>query len=216
MLIDKDVLEPGNLERHACTMQHVGASKSEAVAHLLRQAAPYTEVVAWQLPAGRVETSALADQIAASDLVIDATAEVGVARLTAHLAREHDTPWVMAAGTNGAWGGTVVRIDSGSTWCFSCFEWHRADDIASGGSSLAPIADVAPPNQPVGCAEPTFTGTGFDLDEVGMQAVRSAVGVLLQCPTIDVATLAIHGFDEPDLPRWNPHRMQPHAECAHQ
>jgi hypothetical protein len=34
--------------------------------------------------------------------------------------------------------------------------------------------------QPVGCAEPTFVGAGFDLAEVSLQAARTAVGRLLR------------------------------------
>ena len=215
-VIDRDILEAGNLARHAATIAHVGMPKSLAVHQLVASTSPYTDVKPIGLNIGSVAQAVdqrrlMTEEYMTADLVIDASAEVGVQRITADLARGAGTPWVMAEGTNGAWGGTVVRVAPGTPWCFSCFEWHRVE-----GSIPFPPVEQAPLTQPIGCAEPTFTGAAHDLDEIAMQAVRTAVAVLLNKPSFDVANVTLHDPVGPTLPRWTTYPVTKHPDCVHQ
>lgn len=211
-VIDQDVLEPGNLARHACNISQVGATKAGAVCSLVRQVNPYTKVKGhvFRLGSAMGGSRILAEEYADCDLIIDATAEVGVQRLTAALAAQSGKAWIGAEATNGARGGTIVRVPEDADWCFSCFEWHRTEDP----QLLAP-AGLSPLTQPVGCAEPTFTGAAHDLDEVALQTVRTAAAVLRGRPVHDTVILTIQDPAGYDLPSWQGRQVTKHPQCLH-
>lgn len=214
-VIDHDVLEPGNLVRHANNLSHVGLAKSQAAASLAIQANPYLDARPHVLPVGSVAGGAsqrevLSAEYERADLVIDATAEVGVQRLTAFLAREVGKPWIGAWATNGARGGAVVHVPAAASWCFACFEWTRNDD-----KRLSPPVGTEQMTQPIGCAEPTFVGAGYDLSEVSGHTVRTAVAVLRKETTHDVAVLSLDHPTGADLPQWQPFSISKHPSCAH-
>ncbi|MGJ9373833.1 ThiF family adenylyltransferase [Nesterenkonia sp. CF4.4] len=214
-IIDHDVLEPGNLVRHANNLSFVGTAKSDAAAALARQANPYIEVSSvnysvGSTAAGTEQRMSLAREYEQADLVIDATAEVGVQRLSAFLARRAGKPWIGAWATNGALGGAVVRVPASAPWCFSCFEWARLKN-----DHLQPPASPAPLTQPAGCAEPTFLGPGHDLNEVALHAARTALGVLSNKPTHDAAVLSLEHPGGADLPQWDTQSLTRHPECQH-
>lgn len=214
-VIDHDVLEPGNLVRHASNLAFVGAHKSDAAVALATHANPYIEVQSHQFPVGGMafgtgQRRILAEEYDRAHLIIDATAEVGVQRLTASLAKQAGKPWIAAWGTNGARGGVVVRVPPDAAWCFACFEWTRSED-----ERLLPPASPAPLTQPIGCAEPTFVGSGYDLNEIAIHGTRTAVAALLQRPTHDVAVLTLEHSSGADLPRWDVFPLSEHLECSH-
>jgi hypothetical protein len=69
----------------------------------------------------------------------------------------------------------VVRIDRDSDFCYGCLLWHQHDSTIP--EAIAVDSALV---QPVGCTSPTFTGTGFDLAMVSLQATRVVVGALLR------------------------------------
>ena len=215
-ILDGDVLEAGNLARHACTMSQVGMNKAAAVAALVQDTHPYTAVRSGNFAVGGVTSGEeqrriLGEEFAQTDLVVDATAEVGVQELTAALAARTSTAWVLAEATNGAWGGSVVRVPAEADWCFACFQYHRVD-----GTMPIPPANPAPPTQPVGCAEPTFIGAAHDLSEVALHAVRTIVAELGGKPVFDAATVVLHDPDGgPTIPTWSAHTLTRHDQCEH-
>lgn len=182
-LVDRDVLEPGNLTRHSATLAHTGLNKTIAMGQHVSMVNPYAEVEVLPLPVGlgtaisdgRLAGDLLADMMTDVDLVIDASAEVGIEELTADMASRFGLPWLMLQASEGAAGGAVVLVDPDADWCFACFQWHRAEHTIP-----TPVALGDRSVQPVGCAEPTFVGAGFDLAEVSLQAARTAVGRLLR------------------------------------
>ncbi|MHA7146474.1 ThiF family adenylyltransferase [Arthrobacter sp. TmT3-37] len=215
-IIDPDVLEPGNLVRHANNLSFIGTSKSGATAALATQANPYLKVLPLifsmgSTAAGVEQRTVLSQEYDQSDLIIDATAEVGVQRLSASLARQAGKPWIGAWATNGARGGAVIRVPGAAAWCFSCFEWERSEN----DSPLLPPASPAPLTQPIGCAEPTFLGPGYDLNEVAIHAARTATAVLLDKPTHDAAILSLDHASGADLPRWEVAPLSEHPRCEH-
>lgn len=227
-LVDRDVLEPGNLTRHAATLQHTGLNKTIAMAQHVSMVNPHAEIEVLPMPVGlgtttndgRLSGDLLADMMTDVDLVIDASAEVGIEELTADMARRFGVPWLMLQASEGAAGGTVVLVDPDADWCFACFQWHRAEftiptPIALGDRSV----------QPVGCAEPTFVGAGFDLAEVSLQAARTAVGRLLRDTSDgygedghDAWILTMRDGDGTRVPpQWEGYTVTRHPSCrAHE
>lgn len=227
-LVDRDVLEPGNLTRHAATLQHTGLNKAIAMAQHVSMVNPHAEVEILPMPVGlgtmtsdgRLSSGLLADMMTDVDLVIDASAEVGIEELTADMARRFGVPWLMLQASEGAAGGTVVLVDPDADWCFACFQWHRAEHAIP-----TPIALGDRSVQPVGCAEPTFVGAGFDLAEVSLQAARAAVGRLLRDSPdgygedgYDAWILTMRDGDATRVPpQWKGHTVTRHPSCrAHE
>lgn len=183
--IDRDHVEPGNLVRHAANLGMVGWSKAAVgsqiafhVGHDIKATpihysigAPRTD----RMPNERNEIDFWAEVIDGLDLVLDCTAEKGLQQALAWLARRGGKPYVAASATNGGWGGRVVRLrPTPGTACWSCLEYSLND-------ASIPVLAAAPESagvQPVGCADPTFTGSGFDLAEVALHTVRVAVASL--------------------------------------
>ena len=225
MLVDKDdVLEPGNLTRHAATFQGVGLSKAVAMAQHVQAINLHADVRFSVIPVGhpvemdgRTGGDLLAQLMEDADLVIDATAEVGVQEVTADMARALGKPWLMLSASEGAAGGTVVLADADADWCFACFQWQRVDKQIPYPVSLA--NDTV---QPIGCAEPTFVGAGFDLAEVSLQASRVAAARLLRdvegaypADGHDAWTLAMRTSDGTlKPPSWRGHTVERHPSCG--
>jgi hypothetical protein len=225
-LVDFDQLEPGNVSRHACGMDMAGTNKVIALARRVLEVNPYAEVAPVAAAIGATfasggevtETDALKAAMKSVDLVIDATAEIGVQEYTSTLSRSVGTTWLSADGTQGVGGGCVARVDAGSDACFSCLCWHQYEE-----SLPTPIKVETGLVQPAGCASPTFTGTGFDLAVISLQAARVAVGALLRGVPggypedgHDVYVLEMrdeHG--EPCPPAWRGYELQRHPRCPY-
>ncbi|ABK05651.1 UBA/THIF-type NAD/FAD binding protein (plasmid) [Arthrobacter sp. FB24] len=221
-LIDADVLEPGNLVRHTATLEGVGFLKAVAVARLVRMAAPYTEVmynpayVGGSRPHGEPDPlRQISQDLESYDLLIDASADRGTQRILALVAREVDVPYLSLEATNGAWGGLVAYIGRDSPWCQSCLEWFRYDQTIPD-----PAHSPSPYTQPIGCAQPTFTGAAFDLEEVSLQAARTASARLTSDDQgaksgFDVAVLKLRDeAGERTLPTWTGYNLGRHPRCA--
>ena len=71
-LVDEDVLESGNVNRHVATLVHVGKPKVSVVAHRLRQIAPAVQIAEFseKLPS---DAKAIETQLDEYDLIIDCT-----------------------------------------------------------------------------------------------------------------------------------------------
>jgi len=227
-LVDRDVLEPGNLTRHVGTLHGTGHNKAIAMAQHIGAVNPHTEVTFMELPigapvkdaTGRLGGEALAELMVGADLVIDASAEVGVQEISAEMARSLGKSWLMLSASEGAAGGTVVVVDTDADWCFACFQWHRAE-----GAIPFPVAVTGGSVQPVGCADPTFAGAGFDLAEVSLQAARAAVARLLRGQPDaypedghDAWILRLRAADGSRVPAtWKGYAVGRHPSCrAHQ
>jgi molybdopterin/thiamine biosynthesis adenylyltransferase len=227
-LLDRDRLEPGNLVRHCGLLMQAGRSKANAVGEIAQNAGPHTKINPVLGIIGfpradaetRPEQEILADLIRKADLVIDCTAEVGVHRMLSWLCSRRQKDLLVVSASNGAWGGRTVRLlaRTGAP-CWNCFELTVLDDETG---PLVPPASPADEKQPAGCADPTFTGTGFDLAEVSLHAVRVAVGTLLQDEPngYPVTGEAVHVLALRDavgaavLPTWTAHPLKVHSDCG--
>ncbi len=230
-ILDGDFVEPGTVVRWSLGLSIAGMSKVDSLATFLDHNYPYVHVVTKQHHIGAVrdvrhldhpemvsDSQVMDDMLDGTSLVYDATAELGVHDLLSSLAAELRIPYIYAHSTHGAWGGLVARIVPGRTQgCWLCLQYALDD-----GTIPPPPADPQGEVQPAGCASPTFTGTGFDVEYVANEGVRLAIGTLTSSVAggypdadWDVATLALRDKTGRRVPpRWTSYRLAQHPNCS--
>lgn len=181
VLADFDHVEAGTISRWPLGFEAIGRAKVNALQEFLRKNYPYTDInsspgmIGGSLDRDYSDLESL-QKLLDCDLILDATAEVGIQHLLSDLAIEHRKPYVCVSTTAGAWGGLVARILPGATkGCWVCLQHAIANHQIP--------APVAKPNgfvQPIGCASPTFTGAGFDTATIAESAVRMVVMTLCE------------------------------------
>lgn len=215
MLMDPDLAEPGQTARWPVGLPLVGQNKAEGLATFVQANWPYTRAVGFKAKVG-LSIPSDTKLVQEADLVLDCSAEEGVQRYLTHLCREHSRTLILASTTPGARGGIVVRFRSDpNQFCFRCWELHQKE-----GSVPNPPQDLSGRVQPVGCADPTFTGTGFDASEVSLMATRMAAGELGKeeigaYPDCwwNVAVLSLRKDDKIIPPKWDVLFLRPHPSC---
>jgi molybdopterin/thiamine biosynthesis adenylyltransferase len=201
-LVDPDLVSLGNAVRWPLGFAAAGLSKAIALHRLAEEHYPETRVQSAQWLAG-------------ADLVIDATAELGVQLFLADLARTRGFPLLTVEAREGGYAGAVVRYDPARPGCYHCFKEHQAD-----GRFVLPRDATTGVTQPRGCAAPTFTGAAFDLVPVAALAARVTAQTLLR-PAFgdapyDIALLFNRTDDAGTIgetPRWEIFRLEPNARC---
>ena len=220
-LLEHDVVEPGNTIRWPLGASAWGTPKLDALKGFLNCEYPATEVKTHphclgQPGIGSPDMSGDDDILDAIlpevDLVLDGSASHGVTTLLAERCREARVPLISLFATPSLEGGAVVlHGDEGG--CPNCLEyaWER------GGIAPPPGRESDDAfTQPPGCAERTFIGAGYDLQELSLQAVRLAVETLSQeqPPVSVIQTLAF--VDERGRrcpPLWCVDPLPKHPEC---
>ena len=87
------------------------------------------------------------------------------------------------------------------------------------GGIPPPPADPAGDLQPPGCAEPTFTGSGFDAQEVSLETIRTVVGILSDQDGYpdggwDMATLELRDAQGRRIPPcWEARKIPVRSDC---
>jgi hypothetical protein len=221
-ILDHDAVEAGNIVRWPVGLSAVGHAKTDVLAGLVRQDYPYTTVKGYRQQIGVAappgaegpgEAATLSAFLAGADVLIDATAEIGVGQLLAHLAEAAGLPFLTLWATEGAWGGAVASIPPGGEGCWQCLQLAIAD-----GTLPAPPFEPGGPIQPRGCATRTFTGTGYDALEIVTQALRVTRRVLLE-PALPHSTLDVCALRDADgrelaVPQWVGHTIERHPGCV--
>jgi len=224
-IIDQDFVQVGNMPRWQLGLPFVGRSKALALQEYLSTAYPYTQVeaFAYQIGSPRTDTSSLGDiqvlelALQEVDLVVDATAELGVSNLLSDLCRKKGIAFVWAEGRPGSRGGVVGRVvPDHSEGCWMCYRHHQY-----GGSIDLPVQEETPDIQPKGCFHPTFTGTGFDMDEVSIAATRLVASTLCHetrnaYPKLDWNVGIVNLWDHegnPTPPTWKTYPLSIHPNC---
>jgi molybdopterin/thiamine biosynthesis adenylyltransferase len=219
-LIDQDFVQTGNLPRWMLGLPAVGYGKAQVMADYLKSSYPFVEINYHEYRLGSPAVDhmlALVPLLQNADLVIDATAERCVSHLLSDLCQDANVPYLWATGTQGGRGGVVGRVVPGKTeGCWTCYQ-HLIGD----GTIVPPSAEDIPNIQPKGCFHPTFTGTGFDMDNVSVAASRLAVSTLCKggedaYPDMswDVAVLDLWNKDgKPFVPQWTEYQLHRHSEC---
>jgi molybdopterin/thiamine biosynthesis adenylyltransferase len=225
-LLDFDHVDPGTIVRWPLGLEAAGLLKTTSLPEFLAANYPYTKLKAYTHRLGAVRDIAdaltpdplvLDEVLNGANLVYDATAEIGIQHSLSDLARERGIPYVCASATEGAWGGLIARIRPGRTeGCWYCL-MHHLDT----GSIPTPPRSPTGTVQPIGCANPTFVGAGFDLTEVAIAAARLAVATLCAdnqdgYPDYDwdVACLSLRDPEGKAIaPRWQTFTLKRHLRC---
>jgi hypothetical protein len=218
--LDFDTVDAGTTVRWAGGLTAVGHLKAEYLRQRIEYDYPYTTFEAFphqigssaSLPTARQETEldVLDRFFENSDLLIDATAEIGVQQALAAEASALGIRQIYVSATEGARGGLVARIDPERGGCWLCLQWHLED-----GSIPLPAREEALTLQPRGCASLTYTGTGYDLLPICAQAVRVATATLADQTEPAGSDVFICSFEEDRLlpPIWATYPLRPHPKC---
>lgn len=181
-IVDHDFVEASTTVRWPIGLSAVGLAKPTALASFLRSEFPLTEVRESPEKIGRVRVDGEGERqdqvidklLSGADLVYDATAEPGVSRFMSEEARRRGIPYIEVSTTEGAWGGRVAVFLPDNDFCHGCLDYYLTD-----GTVAVPPKDESGRVQPAGCADPTFTGAGFDVASIAMTGVRLAVSTLV-------------------------------------
>jgi molybdopterin/thiamine biosynthesis adenylyltransferase len=226
-IVDYDIVTVGNRVRHELDLGNVGELKVAGLARRLMR------INAWLAVEGRVarfgsavtaavgeaqrQDDELTELLGGCDLIVNASAHTATAYHVAQVGRDYGTSvlhtWVSA----GAWGARVLLQHSGSG-CPECLartqkqpppgivvpEWSADPDVVT-------VVER-------GCADPTFTGPGFELDATAAAACRLAVQVLAgaegyPAPSYDLATLTFRTQDAAE-PQTVYTRLPRHPDCT--
>lgn len=225
---DFDIVQPGNSLRWPLGRPVWGTSKAIALANFVVANYPWTKASAISGRLGSAETNPervphdlkgnvlapIFDAMRAADVVVDASASTEVQLALSHYCRQFRVPYLMGYATLGVAGGVVARFLPDSDGCYVCLQEHWKDKL----TIPEPREDSAGVVIPVGCNASTFTGGGFDLQEISLEIVRAAVELLSggDCHPgkWEIAILTLK--DEAGariLPRWDEYQCPPHPKC---
>jgi len=114
VLVDDDILTPGNLVRHDLDVEGLGSHKVDALERRLKRLSPFVSVHARRVVLGGQESAAttdtVLDRLAECDLLIDATADPQAFNFVAAVARSILRPIIWAEVYAGGIGGFVARL----------------------------------------------------------------------------------------------------------
>lgn len=218
VLVDNDLVMPGNRVRNELDLGDLGQPKTVAVAERIRRANPWAEVTIREARVGtpflggghfrsmqRLDDE-LAELLGGCDIVVNATASSNASSYLSLIVAESGIPVVHAYVSAGAWGARVLVQRPGESACWDCLAWWQTKSAGEDGASamvVPPVAEEHADDVVVerGCADPTFTGPGFELAAAAAAVGRVAVGVVLDgdgypAPDFDLATLTFRGGDD--------------------
>lgn len=224
-MLDGDFADPATSVRWPLGFPAAGLKKVGSLEQFISKHYPYTKVDPFHHRIGSIAVTGLEPSdlqelhklLDGAHLLYDSSAEVGLHHLLSDLAAERAIPYVCVSTTPGAWGGRVLRIKPGKTeGCWVCLQYATSD-----GTIPRPASDPAATVQPRGCADPTFTGAGFDVAEVALNGVRLAVstlagGLVGAYPDAEWDVAIINFRDEPGgriEPRWQTFKLHRHPQC---
>jgi molybdopterin/thiamine biosynthesis adenylyltransferase len=219
-ILDFDYVETGTIVRWPFGLSAVAAPKVDFLTQVLPREYPFTTVAPFPLTigsalqldghAGKRESDfqVIDRMFDGVDLVIDASAEIGIQQFIAHLADERGIPQLTVSATEGARGGIVARIIPNESGCWLCLQQALYE-----GEIEIPPHDEMGTVQPRGCGSSTFTGTAFDLLPIVAQAVRLAVTTLLDGRS--GADIFVCSLTNPSgAPQWAAHELERRSSCS--
>jgi hypothetical protein len=221
VVVDYDVVEPGNSIRWPLGTSAWGVRKTAAIKQYVETEYPWIEVepiphfvgAPTQSDGSGGDHSVLPSIINKSDLVIDATASSGISRLLADRCKEAGKPLVSVFGTLSLKGGVVAYYHP-TSGCPTCREFAYKKGLIEKAPGSGETSGL---RQPPGCAELTFTGASFDLQELSLEAVRMAVDVLSRPEDFKesvVHTLTLYDGTKRVPPSWKVDELTSMPECG--
>ncbi|MFI5091057.1 MAG: HesA/MoeB/ThiF family protein [Terriglobales bacterium] len=232
LLADGDLVTHGNRVRHELDLTDIGRQKVDALQGRLLAVNPWIEVAplygrvggATFGPAeglGQRQDDIVFEGLQEMDLIVNATADAVAGNYISALGVEAGKPvlhvWVSA----GAWGARLLIQRPGRSGCWSCLASFQEAGTLEQGRPLVPSIAEDPEVREVserGCADPSFTGPGFELAAAASAASRIAVQLLLQdagaYPPADFDLATLNFRDEIRArPSTEYSRLPVHPEC---
>jgi molybdopterin/thiamine biosynthesis adenylyltransferase len=206
ILLDHDVLSVGNRVRHQLDMADVGRGKAAALADRMRRVDPWIQidVLPFQLGIASGDVQAVDDRVIAAletcETLVNATARSVTGSYISLIANELDMPAIHAWVTAGAWGARLLRQRPGHSACWDCFAF--SEERPPTGVEVPRLAHDPHGGEVTerGCADPTFTGPGFELAAAAAACARLTVQTLLddadRYPLADYDLVSIQFRDE--------------------
>lgn len=228
LLVDPDIITPGNLVRHLLDYGDVGRGKAEAMQHALARMNPYVaaEQVAWrlgavhnpdELKASQEMEDKIARELGSCDLIINATAHTATEMFIAAIADRERKPALHVAVSSSAWGCRILAQRPGVSGCLECMALYQEDPE----DDQVPEWSADPAHPEVvdgGCAQATFQGAGFELAEAAAAATRTAVQLLLDGDGYPALSYDIATIDFRDAASAEPKavytRLPRHPQCT--
>jgi molybdopterin/thiamine biosynthesis adenylyltransferase len=209
-IFDTDTYDVNNAPRHELAPRHAGEWKAEAMADLLRAANPFVAVKPDLLKIGS-DVDAGSEFLASLNgtaLVVETTGARATTRIASRYCRATGVPLLCASLTRGSRGGDMVLLDP--VHCLDCF--LLAQDVGEipkpqEGEQRALVI-------PVGCADPAFSGPGFDSSELASAVARMAIRItgLTSYPPLDHNWAVVNFVAEP---HWQQGTLDPDPRCGH-
>jgi hypothetical protein len=218
--LDYDIVEAGTTVRWVGGLTAVGHLKTEYLRQRINADYPYTTFEPFPLQVGATafvraareesELDVIDTFLEGSDILLDASAEIGIQQALATAAEEQGLRQIYVWATEGARGGAVALIDPAEGGCWLCLQ-HHLDE------GTIPLPAHAEPKtlQPRGCSSLTYTAAGFDLEALSAQAVRVTAATLGE-GTADGGSVAyICSFPEDPAapPLWSAHPIASREGC---
>jgi molybdopterin/thiamine biosynthesis adenylyltransferase len=217
--LDFDDVEVGNTSRWVAGLTAVGFPKAGFLSQRIHMEYPFTRFEAFPMLIGGSAIAMEAREVSEIDLIdrfledvdllIDATAEIGVQHALSANADERSLTQLYVSATEGAKGGIVARVVPGRGGCWMCLQLHIEDGSIELPGHAEPLT-----LQPQGCNSLTYTASSFDLLPVTAQAARVAASTL--SPTEGSAeSVAFVCSLEQNLtpPSWKTTALNPHPDC---
>lgn len=118
VLVDGDLLFPGNLVRNELDWRAVGLNKPNALGARIQEIAPDAQVDLRRINLGAQESSALTDAVLVAigncNLIVDASADGNAFNLCAAAARNQQKPLIWGEVFGGGIGGLIFRLQPGN------------------------------------------------------------------------------------------------------
>ena len=207
-LIDYDTIDPCTTVRWPFGFDVAAYKKTEVLKEFILRSYPYTEPIGYDLKIGGMpsikkpqpsQSELISEIVDGIDLIYDCTAEWGVNHFLSDLCSKIKIPYIGVSGTHGGWGGKIFRIRPyKGTGCWCCY----GANCKEGTIPEPPVNEnKSGKTQPTGCADPTFTGAGFDMVQIAIMGVKMAISTLCEgevdaYPSFDGDAVHIHMRNE--------------------
>lgn len=232
-LMDFDIVEAGTTVRWPLGISIAGLYKTKVLKNFIESNYPFTKVVIenWVIGATRITGDSIDTKNLDSErplldkflddvsILYDATAEQGITHFLSYEADRRKIPFVSIYATQGALGGMVLRVVPGKNeGCWMCIRLAMDDHTIK-----EPPADSFGKIQAPGCGNTSFTGAGFDLQNISLGGVRMAMGILCEgdesgYPTLEenAAVLSLADTNNKAIfPKWTAYNIPKNPNCPY-
>jgi hypothetical protein len=212
-VLDPDVVEPGNSIRWPLGSVAWGRRKVDVLHEFILANYPHCVSVPYPHALGKDpgDDRVLERMLDGVDIAIDASAAYGVTTLLYDYTSERGIQLVSLWATPPATGGVVARYVPGSG-CPVCLEHHHNEDSISPPPGLGDETSLL---QPPGCAERTFPGGSFDLQELSLESLRVVIDAVSSTALESrVETLSLVADGQRTPPVWRVDTLPKHAACS--